>query len=137
MEEELESIIADYYSALGFDIELNSRKSEQVKARAALMTAMSEYKMVSHIGRAFGMNHATVLHHKRKHESNLRFWCGYKEKYEIAKRMCTYTLRFKTIQGKLRRVKMEIKSLQRLESQLNETIKKYEQLQVQNNQHKG
>ena len=133
MDEELKAIIEDYYVALGFEYNGRSRESHQVKARAALMSALAEHRKVSHVGKAFGKDHATVIHHKSKHDGNLMYWDGYKENYEIAKRMCDYTLRYRTIQGKLRRINEEIRRLESIKNKLTEKLKNYEQLQIQNN----
>jgi len=125
-------ILRRYYHILGL-VPNKSRKAEQVKARAAMMTAMRQNGLkLHHIAEIFGSDHSTVVHHTRKHESNLRFWDGYEHKYTIASGLCGVSIRNKAIKWKIRNLNATIKRLsgikENLEKQLNQ--KSYESTQV-------
>ena len=62
MNSEIEQVIREYYDLLGLEYS-KSRVREQVQARAAMMVALKKYKPYSVVGRAFDMDHATVIHH--------------------------------------------------------------------------
>ena len=125
-----------YYHILGLKPN-QSRKAEQVKARAAMMTAMRQSGLkLHHIAEIFGSDHSTVVHHTRKHEANIKFWDGYEDKYSIASGLCGVSIRDRAIKWKIRNLNATIKRLsgmkEELEKQLNE--ENHEQLQVQDNE---
>ena len=97
---------------------------EQVKARAAMMTAMRQNELTTtSIAKLFGSDHSTVCHHTRKHEANLATWPGYEKNYITAVRLCGETLRYKAWQSKLHSVKASIARLKSVQRKLEETIK--------------
>jgi len=53
------------------DIDLINRKRDEkiVVSRAALFNVCRGFYTASTLGKYFGMNHATVLHHQKNHES--------------------------------------------------------------------
>jgi hypothetical protein len=128
-------LLRRYYHILGLTPN-QSRKAEQVKARAAMMTAMRQSGLkLHHIAEIFGSDHSTVVHHTRKHEANLKYWDGYEHKYTIASGLCGTAIRDKAIKWKIRNLNSTIKRLsgikENLEKQLNPNS--YERTQVQNN----
>jgi len=120
----------EYSKAVHVDIRKKRRQVYVVQPRAALMVAMSKEMPVVEVARAFDMNHATVLHHKRKHLGNLDHWVGYKDKYEIARAMCDAWLRRERIVQAIETVNNKIESLQDVAQELNQRLNN-EQLQVQ------
>jgi hypothetical protein len=136
MKKRIESMLDEYYTALGLERD-NSRHREQVQARAAMMVALKKYMTASASGRVFGLDHATALHHGKKHEANMKYWDGYAHKFKLARRMCHFGLGFKTLNAKLDAVREEIEKLRTLERKLIQNLKDYEQLQIQDDEHKG
>jgi len=127
MNQEGEKILRQYYYTLNL-VPNKSRRQEQVKARAAMMTAMRQCNLTTTaIAEIFGTDHSTVVHHSQKHEANLATWTGYEKNYITAVRLCGETLKYRTWQAKLKSVKANISRLKRLQSKLEETI--------QSNQH--
>lgn len=122
MTSEIEQVITEYYDLLGLELS-KSRVREQVQARAAMMVALKKYKTYSVVGRAFGMDHATVIHHVKNHEGNMSTWDGYSDKFDIAKAMCAKTIKYQTVQAKLNSVRHEIKRLQRIEFEMMKRVK--------------
>jgi len=122
MKDEIESLIKEYYRVLKITPN-KSRKAEQVKARAAMMVALRKYSTTMTIGDVFGVDHSTVVHHSNKHKDNLKFWTGYKSCFITAERMCSVTIKYKTTQAKLKSVRTQISRLQRMENELEETLK--------------
>ena len=122
MKDEIESLIKEYYRVLKITPN-KSRKAEQVKARAAMMVALRKYSTTMTIGDVFGVDHSTVVHHSKKHRDNVRFWTGYKSCFITAERMCSVTIKYKTTQAKLKSVRTQISRLQRMENELEETLK--------------
>ena len=60
MKSEMQSILKEYYHVIGV-IPDKSRHQEQVKARAAMMTAMRQFKLTATaIANVFGSDHSTV-----------------------------------------------------------------------------
>ena len=130
MESRVKKVMDEYSKAVHVDIRRKRRQVYVVQPRAALMVAMTKEMPVIEVARAFDMNHATVLHHKRKHLGNLDHWVGYRDKYEIARVMCDAWLRRERIERAIDRVNNKIESLQDVEKKLNQRLNN-EQLQVQ------
>lgn len=130
MKKRIDKVIREYSKAIHVDIKSKRRLVYIVQPRAALMVAMSRDMPIVEVARAFGMNHATVLHHKRKHRGNLDHWLGYKDKYEIASAMCDAWLRRERIEQAIKSVNNKIESLQGVAKELNQKLNN-EQLQVQ------
>ncbi len=130
MKKRIDKVMREYSKVIHVDIKSKRRLAYIVQPRAALMVAMSREMPVVEVARAFGMNHATVLHHKRKHLGNLDHWLGYKDKYEIAKAMCDAWLRRERIVQAIETVNNKIESLQDVAQELNQRLNN-EQLQVQ------
>lgn len=127
MSSELKTIIDSYYTAIGISANM-SRLQEQVQSRAAIMSAMRRYRTTMEIAKAFGMDHSTVVYHANRHDANMVMWTGYDEKFKIARRICNETLRFKTLNGKLKSIQEEIARLQRMEKKLINHISEKQQL---------
>jgi len=121
MNNELNDIIDAYYNVLGITPN-RTRYSEQVQCRAALMSAMRQFETTTSIGKAFNVDHSTVVYHTSKHEANMNSWLGYDRKFDIANKLCNETLRYKTIHGKLKSVQIEIRRLKTIENKLIEHI---------------
>lgn len=122
MYNEGKQLLKEYYRVLGITPD-RSRKQEQVKARAAMMTAMRQSKLTTtSIAEIFDSDHSTVVHHTGKHEANLVSWNGYEKNYITAIRMCGETLKYKAWQSKLKTVKASIARLKRVQEKLEETI---------------
>ena len=130
MKKRIDKVMREYSKAIHVDIKSKRRLAYIVQPRAALMVAMSRDMPIVEVARAFGMNHATVLHHKRKHLGNLDHWLGYKDKYEIARVMCDAWLRRERIEQAIKSVNNKIESLQGVAKELNQKLNN-EQLQVQ------
>jgi chromosomal replication initiation ATPase DnaA len=65
MYDEGRQILKEYYHVLGLKRD-KSRKQEQVKARAAMMTAMRQNELTTtSIAKLFDSDHSTVVHHTR------------------------------------------------------------------------
>tara|TARA_R110001583_G_scaffold148975_1_gene300866 strand:+ start:682 stop:1053 length:372 start_codon:yes stop_codon:yes gene_type:complete len=120
---EMKLIMQEYYHVIGLTPE-KTRRAEQVKARAAMMSAMRHFNLTTtSIGEVFEADHSTVVHHTAKHDGNMEYWPGYRKNYISAARLCNYTMRTKIIQSKLRYVNAQLTRLNRLKKDLEETIK--------------
>ena len=120
---ELKSIMQEYYHIIGLTPD-KSRRAEQVKARAAMMSAMRHFNLTTtSIGEVFEADHSTVVHHTAKHDGNMEYWPGYRKNYISAARLCNYTMRTKIIQSKLRYVNAQLTRLNGIKKDLEETIK--------------
>lgn len=115
-------VIDEYYNLLGI-VQNNSRKREQVQARAAMMVALKKFKTCSAVGRLFGMDHATVVHHCKNHAGNMATWDGYHEKYDVAEAMCAKNITHRTVQAKLDSIRNEIQRLQEVEKIMMSKVK--------------
>jgi len=67
--EDLSKILKEYYDEINL-IPNNSRETEQVYARSAMMVSMRKYMTLMQIGRIFDKNHATIHHAVKNHEIN-------------------------------------------------------------------
>lgn len=122
MKNEMQSIIKEYYHVIGITPD-KSRHQEQVKARAAMMCAMRQFKLsTTDIGNVFDTDHSTVCHHAKKHEANLDHWPGYKKNYIAAARLCNETMKYKAMQSKLNYVNTQLKRFTKMKNLLEETI---------------
>ena len=122
MKNEMQSIIKEYYHVIGLTPN-KSRHQEQVKARAAMMCAMREFKLTTKdIGSVFDTDHSTVCHHARKHEANMEHWPGYRRNYIAAARLCNETMKYKAMQSKLKYVNAQLTRFNRMKKDLEETI---------------
>ena len=122
MYDEGRQILNEYYHVLGIKRD-KSRKQEQVKARAAMMTAMRQNELTTtSIAKLFDSDHSTVVHQTSKHEANMATWPGYEKNYIAAVRLCGETLKYKAWQSKLHSVKASIARLKRVQEQIEETI---------------
>ena len=120
---ELKSIMQEYYHIIGLTPD-KSRRAEQVKARAAMMSAMRHFNLTTtSIGEVFEADHSTVVHHTAKHDGNMEYWPGYRKNYISAARLCNYTMRTKIIHSKLRYVNAQLTRLNGIKKDLEETIK--------------
>lgn len=80
----INSTLNEFYNRTGKPRD-NSRMSESVKARAAIGCALTNRFRIIDVADCMGQHHATIIHHRRNHESNLEYWKGYREVYEAAK----------------------------------------------------
>ena len=118
----MQSIIKEYYHVIGLTPN-KSRHQEQVKARAAMMTAMRQFKLTATaIAKVFGSDHSTVSYHCKKHESNMEHWPGYRRYFIAAARMCNATMKSKAMQSKLKYVNAQLTRLNRRKTDLEETM---------------
>lgn len=118
----MQSILREYYHVLGLTPN-KSRRQEQVKARAAMMSAMRQFKLTTtEIARVFESDHSTVCHHSKKHEANMEHWPGYRNNFIAAARLCNETMKYKAVQARLRYVNSQIARLNRMKRDLEETI---------------
>ena len=67
--EDLSKILKEYYEEICL-IPNNTRETEQVYARSAMMVSMRKYMTLMQIGRIFDKNHATIHHAVKNHEIN-------------------------------------------------------------------
>jgi|DEB0MinimDraft_6_1074348.scaffolds.fasta_scaffold67677_1 hypothetical protein len=116
MNSEMKALLTGYYLELGLTPS-KTRMKEQVQARAAIMVALREYTTTTAIGKLFGMDHSSIVHHCRKHDANIMYWDGYAKMFDIAKKHCRM-LRYKSRQAKLKTVRLEINRLKRIEQKL-------------------
>ena len=122
MKSEMQSIIKEYYHVIGLTPN-KSRHQEQVKARAAMMCAMREFKLsTKDIGSVFDTDHSTVCHHAKKHDANLEHWPGYRKNFIAAARLCNETMKYKAMQSKLKYVNAQLKRFNKMKNLLEETI---------------
>tara|TARA_A200000159_G_scaffold162141_1_gene185399 strand:- start:1518 stop:2009 length:492 start_codon:yes stop_codon:yes gene_type:complete len=122
MKSEMQSIIKEYYHVIGLTPN-KSRHQEQVKARAAMMCAMREFKLsTKDIGSVFDTDHSTVCHHAKKHDANLEHWPGYRNNFIAAARLCNETMKYKAMQSKLKYVNAQLNRLNKMKNLLQETI---------------
>jgi hypothetical protein len=122
MKNEIQSIIKEYYHVIGLTPD-KSRHQEQVKARAAMMSAMRQFKLTAtSIAQVFGSDHSTVCYHSKKHESNMEHWPGYRANFIAAARLCNETMKYKAMQSKLKYVNTQLNRLNRMKINLEETI---------------
>lgn len=130
MYNEGKQILKEYYYVLGLKPD-RTRHQEQVKARAAMMTAMRQNDLTTtSIAKLFDSDHSTVVHHTRKHEANMATWPGYEKNYIAAVRLCGETLKYKAWQSKLHSVKASIARLQSMQRKLEETIQSKQHVKV-------
>jgi hypothetical protein len=116
----MKALLTGYYLELGLTPS-KTRMKEQVQARAAIMVALREYTTTTAIGKLFGMDHSSVVHHCRKHDENIMYWDGYAKMFDIAKKHCR-KLRYEPRQAKLKTVRLEINRLKRIEQKLIENL---------------
>jgi hypothetical protein len=122
MKSEMQSIIKEYYHVIGLTPN-KSRHQEQVKARAAMMSAMRQFKITTvDIAKVFDSDHSTVCYHTRNHNSNMDHWPGYRTNFIAAARLCNETMRYKAMQSKLKYVNTQLKRLSKMKKDLEETI---------------
>tara|TARA_B100001059_G_scaffold77361_1_gene75038 strand:- start:9044 stop:9493 length:450 start_codon:yes stop_codon:yes gene_type:complete len=67
--EDLSKVLTEYYDEINL-IPNDSRETEQVYARSAMMVSMRKYMTLMQIGRIFDKNHATIHHAVKNHEIN-------------------------------------------------------------------
>lgn len=67
--EDLSQVLETYYEEIGV-IPNNTRQTDQVFARSAMMVSMRKYMTLHQIGRIFGKNHATIHHAVKNHQVN-------------------------------------------------------------------
>jgi hypothetical protein len=80
----INSTIDEFYLRTGKPRD-GSRMGESVKARAAIACALTNRFRIIDVANCMKLHHATVIHHRKNHESNMDYWKGYKEVYEAAK----------------------------------------------------
>lgn len=80
-----------YMCILGFEMTreqkamaLKSRLAEHVRPRSAILVALTTRFSISEVARTLGINHATVIHHRRNHDGNYKHWGGYDVMYITA-----------------------------------------------------
>ena len=121
MNDDIKRLQEEYYATL--DLTPNtSRKAPQVQARAALMVAMAQHMTKTEVGKSFGKDHSTVIHHQGQHEANLFSWEGYEEKYLLAVRLCNVHLRYNSIEDKIKTIRIQIKRLEGLAENLKQEL---------------
>ena len=123
LKEQIEQVISDYYESIGIEPNYTTWKSEQAQSRAAMMCALRDTLTATAIGKLFGKDHATVLHHRKAHEGNIESWNGYIHKYEIARSMVNVNLRSRTVLSQINRIEGEIKRLNESAEKLKKSIK--------------
>ena len=122
MKSEMQSILKEYYHVIGLTPN-KSRHQEQVKARAAMMSAMRQFKLTTKdIGSVFDTDHSTVCHHAKKHEANLEHWPGYRSNFIAAARLCNETMKYKAMQSKLKYVNAQLNRFGKMKKDLEEII---------------
>ena len=59
-----------------------SRRKDVIQWRAAVCVSLRAFGYTTEkIGKHLNRDHSSIVHHTQKHESNLRFWEGYSNKY--------------------------------------------------------
>lgn len=111
------------YSSLGYVLE-KGHTDFKVMNRAALWCALSNEGQLKDttIGEAFGYDRTTVLHHRYRHEDNMKYMLGYSRAYTMAasivkKRILNYQL--STL---VENIDNQIKELHQLKSNLIKTL---------------
>tara|TARA_R110000782_G_scaffold79933_1_gene158469 strand:+ start:204 stop:653 length:450 start_codon:yes stop_codon:yes gene_type:complete len=84
--EDLSKVLKEYYQEIRI-IPNNTRQTDQVFARSAMMVAMRKYMTLHQIGRIFGKNHATIHHAVKNHENNSNWSEMYRFYHANAKQM--------------------------------------------------
>jgi len=107
-----------YYEYLGVNQEMVSRKQSFLKARVALMVALSRYFTEQEIGSEFGFDRSTISFHKTKHASNLASWMGYRYNYEVASKVVKNVYNYEDKSQKIKFIDLEIKKLEKMKSYL-------------------
>jgi hypothetical protein len=122
MYKEGKQILKEYYRVLAIKPD-KSQKDEQVKARAAMMTAMRHCNLTtSSIANVFDSDSSTVSHHSNKHEVNLNNWKGYDKCYILAMKLCTEEITHKDWQANLYSVKVAIAKMKQIQKKLERKI---------------
>jgi hypothetical protein len=116
MNSEMKALLKGYYLELGLTPS-KTRMKEQVQARAAIMVALRDYTTTTVIGKLFGMDHSSIVHHCRKHDENIMYWPGYAKMFKTAKKHCR-TLTNKSREAKLKTIRLEINRLKQIEQEL-------------------
>lgn len=115
-------LLKEYYHILKLKPD-KSRMADQVKARAAMMMAMRDNGLkLAHIAQVFDIDHTTVVHHTKKHESNLKFWDDYKRRYLIAQGLCGYSIKKKAMKWKIKNLSATISRLSKMKQELEEQL---------------
>lgn len=84
-QETLDILVQDMVDACN---ELDEGQYMQRKqARAAICSALSGFLPDPMVAKAIGITRTTVIHHVRKHPSNMKAWNGYNEKYLLCSSM--------------------------------------------------
>tara|TARA_Y100000401_G_scaffold115500_1_gene119356 strand:- start:542 stop:928 length:387 start_codon:yes stop_codon:yes gene_type:complete len=106
------------YDILG--IEITDRKDdEQAQVRSALGVALSEYLKPSEVAQALGKDRTMIYHYSKNHESNLKTWKGYADKYNVARDVAkasmdeaTRSYKVMLIEGRIREYQHRINELE-------------------------
>ena len=78
----IDKYVSDMYEAMD-TTNTNRKKREQVQARAAIICTLNKVSGTYAISKALNVHRSNITYHSKKHESNLVWWEGYKEKYDI------------------------------------------------------
>lgn len=81
-----ENLINEYVDRMYVAMEAtntNRKKREQVQSRAAIICTLNKVSGTYAISKSLNVHRSNITYHSKKHESNLVWWEGYKEKYDI------------------------------------------------------
>lgn len=73
-----------YCGAIGLDYTSDDRHFIQTQPRMAFGVALTKHIGDSLTSQVLGKDRTTIIHYKRKHESNLDWWDGYETMFETA-----------------------------------------------------
>lgn len=116
------SIIIDHYHQVINIKPDGTRYAEQVKAKASMINALCKYMTKSSVARVYKHNHATIIHHIRKHEGNMVSWPGYKENFEIASNITSKAHLTKSRASKVEGLEAQIEFLEKQKSMIENKI---------------
>lgn len=122
MIDEMVRVLREEYQV---DVMRNTRDQEVVIPRAALFNVCRGYYSATMLGKYFGKNHATILHHFRNHASNMvlpQYNAIYFELQEVLERYNRDAAdRRITLENEIKQLRGEIKAL-RKQIQKNEEV---------------
>lgn len=77
-----------YYKAVGMEYEPSSRLLLHTQPRCAFGVALSKYLGDALVGHVMDKDRTTIIHYRKKHDTNLIHWQGYDTFYETAEYIC-------------------------------------------------
>lgn len=104
---------------------LRSNEMEHVRSKAALFSALSIVGGLSdvRIASSFNYERTTVLHHRRKHEDNMKYMNGYDVAFNTASSIVQRVLLTPHVKSEVSKIDAQIRQLEQLKQSLINKLK--------------